>query len=163
MATALLLDRCQFAIVDDDDALSASQLAWRFDHGYASTFIEGRKVYLHRWLMDLTPGDGTEVDHKNGDTLDCRRVNLRVGTRHLNKQNLRPYKGRFRGVSWNPTRGKWEASVRVNGKRVFFARFYSEQDAGEAATAARAALMPWTQENTELPDPVFEEYTRLAG
>lgn len=41
---------------------------------YARTNINGKKVYLHRMIMDCAPG--LHVDHKNHQTLDCRRENL---------------------------------------------------------------------------------------
>ena len=44
--------------------------------------------YLHREVLGLTPGDGLETDHRNGDRLDNRRSNLRVATRAQNAQNV---------------------------------------------------------------------------
>jgi len=35
-------------------------------------------VYLHRFLLDAQPGQ--QIDHRNGDKLDCRRENLRLAT-----------------------------------------------------------------------------------
>lgn len=42
---------------------------------YARSNIKGKKVYLHRFIVgDVEPG--FQVDHKNHQTLDCRRDNL---------------------------------------------------------------------------------------
>lgn len=150
------------AVIDLDDLEIAAAHTWRLeDNGYAGTRIEGRRVYLHRLIMGCAHGDGIEVDHKNGDILDCRKGNLRRVTRGQNKQNLTAYVGstsRHRGVCWNERKQKWEASVRMDGKRVYFARFGDELEAAQAASDARARLMPFSAENTELPPPLVEEY-----
>ena len=42
---------------------------------YARATIEGKKVYLHRFILPTPPE--LEVHHKNRNTLDCRRSNLK--------------------------------------------------------------------------------------
>lgn len=49
---------------------------------YARAVIDGKKVYLHRFVTDCPPG--YEPDHKNRCTLDCRRENLEIVTREEN-------------------------------------------------------------------------------
>jgi hypothetical protein len=41
-----------------------------------------------------------------------------------------------RGVSWNKSRKKWEAAIRVDGKRKYLGRFVDEDDAGRAYDAS---------------------------
>lgn len=53
---------------------------------YARATINGKKVYLHRWLTNCPPG--FHVDHKNHQTLDCRVTNLEV-VDHLENQRRR--------------------------------------------------------------------------
>ncbi len=43
---------------------------------YARATINGKKVYLHRFLTNCPPG--FQADHKNHQTLDCRIENLEV-------------------------------------------------------------------------------------
>lgn len=50
---------------------------------YARATINGRKVYLHRFVME-TP-DYEEADHRNHQTLDCRRENLENVAPKINK------------------------------------------------------------------------------
>lgn len=47
---------------------------------YVSTKVEGATVYLHRFLLDMAPDDPRQADHKNTDTLDNRKANLRILT-----------------------------------------------------------------------------------
>ena len=54
---------------------------------YVHSAAGGKTLYLHRLIMGLTPGDGLEVDHLNGNGLDNRRENLRVVTHAQNHQN----------------------------------------------------------------------------
>lgn len=53
---------------------------------YARATINGKKVYLHRFVMSAP--DWMQVDHKNHQTLDCRKDNLEV-VDHLTNQGRR--------------------------------------------------------------------------
>jgi hypothetical protein len=55
---------------------------------YARTNIKGKKVYLHRFVLDAPPE--LHVDHKNHQTLDCRRINLEQVTHAENMRRRRP-------------------------------------------------------------------------
>jgi hypothetical protein len=100
---------------------------------------------LHRFILDALPGE--VVDHKNGDTLDNTRENLRRCTPRENTTNVTSSKnqkrGGFKGVSWNKNAGKWEANiaggeVRSNGKRkrVYLGLFTDPVAAARAYDAA---------------------------
>jgi len=52
---------------------------------YACTKIEGKKVYMHRFIMGGPKG--LIVDHINRQTLDNRRENLRIVTHSENMKN----------------------------------------------------------------------------
>lgn len=69
--------------------------------------LRARMVYLHRLIMDA-PSD-LLVDHKNHDTLDNRRSNLRLATRSTNAANSNPLKGAisgYRGVFPSQSKSK---------------------------------------------------------
>ena len=53
---------------------------------YARATINGKKVYLHRFVMNAP--EFMQVDHKNHQTLDCRQDNLEV-VDHLTNQSRR--------------------------------------------------------------------------
>lgn len=77
------------AIVDHEDFETLAQHRWRTHRGsgkrrtwYASTFIDGRRVYMHRLVKR-----GRVVDHANGNGLDNRRGNLRATDHRRNAIN----------------------------------------------------------------------------
>lgn len=98
------------AIVDDDDYDDVSRHKWcaivtgqHIKRVYAMRreTIDGRSVYilLHRQIMKA-PSE-LDVDHKNHDTLDCRKDNMRLATRSQNLANNRRSIGvsGYRGVT----------------------------------------------------------------
>ena len=93
---------------------------------------------LHRLL--LSPPDGYEVDHINGNSLDNRRCNLRLCTRQQNNGNQRPrrHSSIYKGVYWNKEHQKWQAKITVNYRNIDLGRYKDEEAAAEAyAKAAR--------------------------
>lgn len=66
------------------------------------------------------------VDHKDTNTLNNRRSNLRIATVSQNTQNQRkrsnctsPYKG----VTWNKSCQKWQAAIKYHGKSIYLGVF----------------------------------------
>jgi hypothetical protein len=47
-------------------------------------------LFLHRFILDAPPG--SEVDHWNGNGLDCRRENLRITDQKGNQHNQRGHR-----------------------------------------------------------------------
>ena len=82
--------------------------------------------YLHRMILE------TErlVDHKNQNSLDNRRNNLREATRIQNGANskMRTGMSKFRGVSYDNERGKWVTQA----GSMFCGRYDTELDAARA-------------------------------
>lgn len=138
------------ALVDDEDLSLVSQWRWRRTvGGYVSrgTRVAGqqRTILLHHQVLGII--DGREVDHINGDSLDCRRANLREITHAGNLQNRRGAnrgsRSRHRGVTWDKRTGRWLAQVMIDGRNHFLGRFDDEDEAGAAAAAFRAEHMPY--------------------
>jgi hypothetical protein len=80
--------------------------------GYLAFWYKGKNVMLHRVIMNAK--DTEIVDHINGNTLDNRKINLRVCSHRQNIINSKPrsdntsgYKGVFRNRATN----LWEARV----------------------------------------------------
>jgi hypothetical protein len=145
------------AIVDDDVYDRIGHLRWCFNGGYVGRYEGKRWVPLSRLVMGLAPytEDRREVDHKDGNTLDNRRSNLRVVTPGQNRQNLKRTRGvtsAHRGVSYDNYyaergwTGVWLAQVNVAGKCVYRKRFATEEEAAHAAREARSEHMTHSEE-----------------
>jgi len=81
----------------------------------------GRSLRMHREILGLASGDRRQVDHRNHDTLDNRRSNIRVCTPSQNTQNRRTQsnsKSGHKGVSFRPSKRKWRATIFVDGKHL---------------------------------------------
>jgi hypothetical protein len=86
---------------------------------------------LHRLITNAP--DGLLVDHRNGNSLDNRRENLRFATRQQNACNSRKQdncSSKYRGVS--KCRNKWRAALNYNKKCVLRKSFVSEIEAAKA-------------------------------
>jgi hypothetical protein len=78
---------------------------------------------------------GILVDHRNGNGLDNRRINLRLCTDAQNRANRRLQrnnKSGFKGVFLNAKNGKFLAHVQVNKKTFYLGSFVSPIDAAKA-------------------------------
>ena len=99
------------------------------DDGYFSSVIKGKRVYLHRFIMNA-PKDMV-VDHVNHLREDNRKCNLRVCTKNQNNMNLS-----CKGYYFNKKYNKWQAYITLNGKRKSLGTFEKEVDAKEARKIA---------------------------
>lgn len=101
--------------------------------------------YLHREVMglgSLRDSAGVEVDHINGNGLDCRRSNLRLASRTENMRNMKLPKHNtsgFKGVSWLPS-GRWRAAIRSNRKTMHLGVFENIEEAAHAYDSAAREL-----------------------
>ncbi len=84
---------------------------------------------LHQMLIP-TKGD-LVVDHINGDILDNRLINLRLATKQQNSYNRKP-KNKYKGVTYDATRNKFNAAIQVDGKSINLGRYECEIDAAKA-------------------------------
>jgi hypothetical protein len=80
-------------------------------------------IFMHRIILSCK----RMVDHKNHDTLDNRRDNLREASRSQNGCNRELPAGDYRGVYYKV--GKWEASITRNGVYRYLGRFNSVHEA----------------------------------
>jgi hypothetical protein len=132
------------ALVDQPDYIDLSRHCWCCtSEGYAARYHKGIYVRMHRVIMGLSPGDGVQVDHINGNRLDNRRANLRVCTHAINNRNQKRtgYAGNasgVRGVTRAPS-GAWRARVRIDGQLHHIGCFPTIELAGAAAEEFRTA------------------------
>jgi hypothetical protein len=79
------------------------------------------------------------ADHKNRNTLDNRRENLREATfaqNAQNRSNRRDNTSGRKGVFPYKVPGKWRAQIKVRGKYKFLGVFPTKDEAAEAYAAA---------------------------
>lgn len=142
-------------LIDDEDYEMAVAYKWhaiykrRGGKPYANTTIhisgsgknrKKKNVTMHKMILQTDK----QVDHKNGNTLDNRRENLRESSNAQNHQNIPKNRNavstsRFKGVVLRPN-GRWEANITANRKKIYLGRFDSEIDAAVAYNAAAFKL-----------------------
>ena len=86
---------------------------------------------LHKEVMNET---SHQIDHKNHDTLDNRKYNLNIVTKHenvINRRGANPNNTTSgeRNVCWVKGQQKWLVQLQVDGKNTCFGRFdYEDLD-----------------------------------
>lgn len=90
---------------------------------------EGHIRRLHREILEVR--DQRIVRFLDGDTRNCARANLHVIDRSIIARD-RPAQGmcKYKGVS--PYRGRWQATIRLDGKLKWLGSFDSAEDAARA-------------------------------
>lgn len=101
----------------------------------------GQTIYMHRFILGIHLFSGVAIvgDHINGNSLDNRRENLRVCSYQDNGRNKRVSSGskssRYKGVCKIKGERKWQAYIKVGGKKIHLGTFdgeYGELDAAKA-------------------------------
>ena len=145
MPVSIPLSRGMFALVEEADAERVLALSpWHVvesDPGrfYAARVINGRRVFLHRLLMNAPPDK--LVDHEDGDGLNCRRTNMRVCTTAQNMLNRRRHsqnRSGFKGVA--PSGGGWKAYIARDGYQHHLGCFARAEEAALAYNEAAVRL-----------------------
>ncbi len=137
----IYLSRGKTAIVDDEDFDWLNQWKWyarkdRSDfRAVRNVCVNGKWtiVYMHRIILGLKFGDGILGDHRNHNTLDNRRFNLRVCTKRQNQHNRKPQGGtlKYKGVIKLKGQERWKAQIRINGKKTTLGYFNTETEAAQ--------------------------------
>lgn len=144
------------AVIDDCDADLVLSRVWRLSCGYALASVDQTtNVLMHRLILDAPPGLVT--DHINGNKLDNRRENLRLGTQAMNCQNL-PARAQgtspYRGVSWRTEKNRWAAQCRFNNKVHHLGYFHDELEAARVAAEFRRQHMPFANPARDVRTPI---------
>jgi hypothetical protein len=167
------LTQGKVAVVDFADF----ELVRGFKWYTSATKTEGGTIYARRTIRHPTKPDKqsciqmhtqitgwTSVDHRNGNGLDNRRVNLRQATQ---AQNVRAFRrkssttsSKFRGVSWHYIQRKWVTRVIINGRHKTIGCFSSEEEAARAWDSAVLNL-GYLEEALNFPPPRPDNFTVL--
>ncbi len=135
------LTQGKFALVDDDVYEWASKYKWYTRRKKNTCYAERntgtwpfRKIVrLHREIMNAE--QGIQVDHINGNGLDCRRTNMRLASNAENQRNRGSQANNtsgYKGVVWDNAKRKWRARIRVDGTLVHLGYFSVPEDAARA-------------------------------
>lgn len=145
-------------LVDECDMHLFAETTWQIgrDRNGCPRVRNTRRGVLARVIMNC-PKE-LEVDHRNGDTLDNRRSNLRICTHQQNQWNRKTSlgKSRFKGVTFVKRTRKWIARVEHCGKRRSYGTFSTELQAALAYDAAAVELFG------EFASPNFPEKFKAA-
>lgn len=150
MAKEIQLTRGQVAIVDDEDFDRVMAHKWHAgvkhqtkapDEYYA--YRSPDNILMHRFIMDAPKDIG--IDHRDGDSLNNRRQNLRPATQSQNgcnrgkqKNNTTGYKGV--GRSFNNKVKPFRADIKLNGKHFYLGVYGTAAEAAEAYNQAALRL-----------------------
>jgi hypothetical protein len=140
------LTQCQFTKVSPEDyewLLQQGKWQARWDQKrkcfYAVHSVSPRyKIQMHRFILGLEKGNPRKGDHRNHDTLDNQRINLRIASNSQNgqnsKHNSKSISG-LKGVTFDPsgrTKKPWRARIKVHGKVISLGRFDTKELAHQA-------------------------------
>ncbi len=131
------LTQGKFTIVDAEDYDRLAQHKWYVSDNrglfYAQRRQNGRTIRMHRVILNVPTG--LVCDHKNHNTLDNRRCNLRICTPAQNRYNQLPGTGgtsRYKGVYWDKDVRKWRARIQHQGRMIHIGYYDYEADAAIA-------------------------------
>jgi hypothetical protein len=139
MSREISLTQGKVAIVDDADYDVVSAMSWHITrcgkYIYPATRIAGDRglgaVRMHNLLLAAPPG--LLIDHKNGDTLDNRRCNLRLSSMAQNAWSRHTGgRGASRFVGVCRAKNRWRARIRHIDVRIEIGYFKREVDAAIA-------------------------------
>lgn len=151
MAKEIQLTQGKVAIVDDDDFDYLNQWKWQANQKQNKKFYawRGKKIngkykliYLHRFILNLTDRK-IYVDHVNMNTLDNRKINLRICTNSQNQMNKIVQKNNcygYKGVYYDKRNNKYSSIITVNKKRHWLGYYIDPKDAAKAYNEAAIKL-----------------------
>lgn len=112
--------------------------------GYRVLGFKGKQYYSHMVIFFMKNNYlPTQVDHKDGNTLNNFDWNLRESTVAQNQWNAAKSsrnKSGAKGVSWDKKNGRWHVSVCANGIRHFGGLHLTLERAVEVANELRKEL-----------------------
>jgi hypothetical protein len=130
-------------LIDEEDYPFLARYKWGVSRVKDKLYVKAndqtkqhRNISMHRLLM-CRPGEPVVIDHKDRNTLNNQKSNLRRCTFHQNNTNKKPHTNstsKYLGVckKINKRSIKWRANIRINGKQTSLGFFDTEQQAAIA-------------------------------
>lgn len=125
----------------DPEYMYLNAFKWYRDYyGYAVANPH-KEINLRMHRLIIKADDNIEVDHINRDKLDNRVSNLRLCTRAENNQNRGKFSNNKSGLKGAyPKRGKYQSTIRYNGKTIYLGTFKTAIEAHKAYIAKAKQL-----------------------
>jgi len=124
------------AIIDSEDIDKIKKYKWyKNTDGYViSTDEYGNFISLHRTVLGIkyNKNNKIQIDHKDRNTLNNRKDNLREATPEQNSRNCslaKNNKSGITGVHWNRFINAWVAQIKCKDKTIRGGSFYNKEDA----------------------------------
>jgi len=137
------LTQGQFAQVDDEDFEYLNRWKWHAQNSCVGFYacrtnkIDGKTILtlMHR-VINNTP-KGKQCDHKDFNTLNNQKSNLRNCTNQENQCNKRPRKNstsKYRGVLARKYKNNTHfiAQIGLNNEKIYLGSFKTEDEAAKA-------------------------------
>lgn len=125
---------------------AGSTVGFSNSSGYRYVYVSGKYRGEHCVIWEMHHGeipDGMEIDHINSVRSDNRIENLRLVSHTENMKKLMMYRNNtsgITGVSIHKQSGKWQATIRFQGKKRFLGLFTSVEDAIKARKEAEMSF-----------------------
>ena len=88
-------------------------------------------IMLHRLILNAPKG--VCVDHKDGNTFNNTRENLRLCSQSQNLQNRRARQNtHLKGITFRRDRNRWRARIKYNGKELYLGYYRTQEEAHAA-------------------------------
>lgn len=130
------------ALVSPEDIDVLLESCWRVHIGRSTyrTILSsnGGKHILARRVMGAP--DGVLVDHKNRDTADCRRENLRLCDKSQNGANSAGWAGRSLPKGVTKSGDKYAAAIGHRRQRLYLGTYSTVEAAAKAYAAVAISL-----------------------
>lgn len=137
------LTQGQVTVVDEADYTFLNQWIWCAQWSKTTRSWYARQSHggrmMHSLLLDLQKGE--HGDHRDHDTLNNRRCNLRKATRSQSMMNRRTFsnnKSGHPGVHWHKRDKKWAVYIHKDKKQICLGYFPADQK-GAAIARRREA------------------------
>jgi hypothetical protein len=134
-----------FALVDDNEYERINKNHWYVMSSKKNLYAvrtKGKRgktktILMHRELLGY---EGTLlIDHRDHNTLNNKKDNLRICTTSQNTMNMIRTKKEssiYKGVFYDKERNKWQTNIMRNYKKIFIGRYGKEKDAAKAYNKA---------------------------
>lgn len=115
------------------------------NQGYVQVMVDKKNYLAHRlaWLYVTGQWPTMHIDHIDGNRTNNSFANLREASRQTNAQNIRQSHFDNRtgllGVTHDKARGKFAATIYVNGRKRHLGRFATAEQAHAAYLKAKRA------------------------